>query len=77
MSRLHRSLWQVEARYPDRIAIEPPWPVTHDDASILAPMLGEHGASSAILRRVPGTRAAWEYVAPWEASDKPEWGEQP
>jgi len=77
MSRLHRSLYQIEARYPDRIAIEPPWPVTHDDASILAPQLGEHGARSAILRRVPGTRAAWESRAPFEASDPPIWGEQP
>jgi hypothetical protein len=72
--RLVRSLWQVLATYPDRLAIEPPFPVTHDDASVLAPVLGEEGAVSAILRRVPGTRAAWEMRAPYEASDKPEWG---
>jgi hypothetical protein len=76
MSRLHRSLWHVEAHYPSRIVIEPQWPVTHDDASTLAPLLGEEGARSAILRRVGGTRAAWEFIAPFEASDPPQWGEQ-
>lgn len=73
MSRLWRGLWHVEARYPDRLAVEPKYPVVYDAAARLAPVLGEEGAGSAILRRVPGTRARWEYLAPWEASDAPDW----
>ena len=75
MSRLHRGLWHVEARYADRLALEPALPIPYDQAAILAPMLGESGALSAVLRRVPGTRARWEYVARYEASDRPQWGD--
>jgi hypothetical protein len=73
MSRLHRSLWHVEATFEGRIAIEPPYPIEYDMAAILAPMMGEDGAKRAVLRRVPGTRAPWEFRAAFEASDPPDW----
>jgi hypothetical protein len=77
MGRLVRGLWHVEATFPGRIAMEPPYPVEYDHAAVLAPMIGEDGATRAILRRLPGSRARWEYLAPWEASDLPQWGETP
>ena len=40
-----------------------------------ARVLGEEGAVSAILRRIPKTRAAWESRACFEASDPPRWGD--
>lgn len=75
MSRLVRGLWHVEAKYPDRLVMDPPFPLDYDLAAVLAPMHGQDGAISAVLRRVPGTRARWEYQAPFEASDNPKWGE--
>ena len=76
MSRLHRGLWQVEAHYPDHIVMEPTgFALSYEDAATLAASLGEDGATRAILRRVPGSRASWEYLMPFEASDKPVWGE--
>lgn len=73
MSRLHRGLWFVEARMADGS-----WFVTqpagYDIAALTAPMLGEDGAVSAILRRIPASRAPWETRAPFEASDRPIWG---
>jgi hypothetical protein len=76
VSRLTRGLWYVEALHDDGSA-ETTQPVPYDMAAILAPMLGEAGALRAILRRVPGTRAPWEYRAPWEATDPPMWGMEP
>ena len=43
--------------------------------NLLALILGEEGVVGAILRPVPGTRASWEFRAPFEASDPPRWGE--
>ena len=74
MGRLHRGLWQVLARFEDHYEVAPrEFALPYDDAARLAPVLGEEGAKSAVLIRVPGTRARWEYVAPYEASDKPQW----
>ena len=73
MSRLHRGLWYCEARMADGS-----WfvtqPAVYDIAAITAPMLGEVGAVSAILRRIPASRAPWEARACYEASDPPRWG---
>jgi len=73
MSRLHRGIWFVEARTADGS-----WfltrPVEYDQAAIEAPQLGEHGAVSATLRRIPASRAPWEARACYEASDPPRWG---
>ena len=74
--RLHRGLWHVEARYPDRLAIEPPHPLPYDMAAVLAGIVGAAGGVRVILRRVDGTRARWEWLAPFEASDPPRWGEE-
>jgi hypothetical protein len=76
MSRLVRGLWHVEVRYPDRLAIEPPYPVPYDQAVEWAAVIAGSGPSSAILRRVPDTRARWEYLAPYEATDRPRWGDE-
>jgi hypothetical protein len=76
MSRLYRGLWQIEVRRGDVLDFEPHGlSVPYDDAARLAPDLAEEGVERAILRMVPGTRARWEYVAPFEASDPPVWGE--
>ena len=75
MSRLVRGLWHVEARFHDRLVVVPPYPVPYDQAAVLAPLMGEEGAISAILRRLPGSRARWEFAAPFEATDPPKWGE--
>ena len=76
MSRLYRGLWQVEARFGDHLRMEPfTAALTYEDAERLAPTLGEEGALSVILRRVPYSRARWEYAAPFEATDNPSWGE--
>jgi hypothetical protein len=74
MSRLTRGLWFVEARFADG-GVMLSQPAEYDQAAILAPMLGEEGVVRAILRPVPGTRAPWEFRAPFEASDPPRWGE--
>jgi hypothetical protein len=77
VSRLHRGLWHVELTYDDRIAILPPYPVDYDVAAVwLAVCADDPGIRSAILRRVPGTRSPWEFRAPYEASDKPSWGDE-
>ena len=73
--RLVRGKWFVEARMPDGSYFLTQ-PGDYDQAAIDAPQLGELGAASAILRRVPASRAAWEYRAPWEASDNPRWGDE-
>ena len=69
-----RGLWIIEARSADGS-----WfvtqPAEYDQAAVEAPMLGEEGAVSAILRRIPKTRAAWESRACFEASDPQKWGE--
>ena len=70
--RLVRGKWFVEARMPDGSYFLSQ-PVEYDQAATEAPQLGEQGAASAILRRVPLSRARWEYLAPFEASDRPEW----
>ena len=77
MSRLYRGMWQVLARYPDRYELHPPAvALTHEAASMLAPMIGEQGALGAILIKVPGSRASWERRALFEASDPPRWGDE-
>ena len=70
--RLVRGLWFVEARRADG-SVFLAQPAEYDLAAVEAPQLGELGMRRAILRRVPDTRARWEYVAPWEASDPPRW----
>ncbi len=72
--RLVRGLWSIDARFADGGAMTTA-PMEYDQAAILAPMLGEEGVVRAILRPIPGTRAPWEYRAPFEASDPPRWGE--
>jgi len=37
--------------------------------------LVSYRAIRARMKQVPGTRAPWEYLAPYEASDKPVWNE--
>jgi hypothetical protein len=76
MGRLTRGLWYVEVLYADGSA-ETTQPVPYDIAALTAPLLGEGGALRAILRRVPGTHAPWEFRAPWEATDPPTWGMEP
>jgi hypothetical protein len=51
-------------------------PVNYDQAAAEAPQLGEDGVPRVILRRLPDSRARWEFVAPFEASDNPRWGEE-
>ncbi len=34
------------------------------------------GIVRATLLRIPGTRARWEFVATFKASDQPKWGEE-
>ena len=74
MSRLYSGLWYVVGTFPDGTAFVTQ-PVEYDQAAVEAPMLGEEGAVSAILRRIPKTRAAWESRACFEASDPPRWGD--
>jgi hypothetical protein len=77
VSRLYRGLWHIELDYGDRLAIEPPYPVEYEVAAVWAGLAADDpGIRSAILRRVPGTRSTWEYQAPYEATDKPKWGEE-
>ncbi|HSW41307.1 MAG TPA: hypothetical protein VLM76_02230 [Patescibacteria group bacterium] len=74
MSRLYRRLWHVEVRHADRLACVPAWPLPYEWAAVLAGLLGqEDDVRSAILRPVPGSRARWEWLAPFEASDPPRW----
>jgi hypothetical protein len=70
--RLIRGLWFVEARTPDG-SVFLTQPAEYDQAAVEAPQLGEEGVARAILRRVPDTRAKWEFRAPYEASDPPRW----
>jgi hypothetical protein len=72
MSRLHRGLWYCVALHADGTA-ETTQPTTYDQAAVTAPLLN---AERVILRRVPHSRAPWEYVAPYEASDPPRWGDE-
>ena len=77
MSRLWRGLWRVEVRRGEEIIVEPRhFALPYDDAAKLAPTLGEEGWLRAHLRRDPGSRAAWETVACFEASDPPRWGDE-
>ena len=71
--RLVRGLWSIDARFADGGAMTTA-PMEYDVAAILAAMLGEEGVVRCILRRVPDTRAPWEYRACFEASDAPRWG---
>jgi hypothetical protein len=71
MSRLIRGLWYCEALMPDGSALTTQ-PVGYDQVAV---EIGLLGASRAILRRVPRSRARWEFLAPYEASDPPVWGE--
>ena len=70
--RLIRGLWFVEVRTPDG-GVFLTQPVEYDQAAVEAPQLGELGAARAILRPVPNTRAKWEFIAAYEASDPPRW----
>ena len=70
MSRLIRGLWLVQATTADGSTFVSQ-PAEYDVAAVLAPMLGEEGVRRAILRPVPGTRARWESLACFEASDLP------
>jgi hypothetical protein len=72
MSRLYRGLWYCEAHYPDGL-IFITQPVEYDQAAVTAPLLG---ALWVILRPIPHTRARWEYLAPYEASDPPKWTDE-
>ncbi len=75
MSRLHRGLWFVHATRPDGTPFLTQ-PAEYEVAAVEAPQLGGSGiAIRAILRHLPGSRARWEYLAPFEASDRPQWGE--
>ena len=76
MSRLIRGLWQVEVRRGDVLDLEPHgFALPYDDAARLAPDLADEGVERAILRRIPRTRARWERLPCFEASDPPVWGE--
>ena len=68
-----RGQWQVRWRFADRLAIEPAGAVPYHLAELhlVAPPAD---ALSGRLVRVPGSRAPWEYIAPFEASDPPQWG---
>jgi len=71
--RLVRGLWYCEARMADGSKFYT-LPVNYDQAAAEAPMLGEDGVPRVILRRLPDSRARWEFVAAFEASDPPVWG---
>ena len=72
MGRLYRGLYRVEVTRS-----EPGFDLTHEDAERLALELVEDPlVVRARVVRVPGTRAPWEYRAPYEASDPPKWGEE-
>lgn len=75
MSRLARGLWHVRWRYEDRLLLEPEYPVPYHQAELFL-VVPPGGALGGRLVRVPFTRAPWEFVAPFEASDKPRWGEE-
>jgi hypothetical protein len=47
----------------------------HEANPAMAALLaaGGLGMLLAVLRRVPDTRAKWEFRAPYEASDPPRW----
>ena len=72
--RLVRGLWSIDARFADGGAMTTA-PMEYDQVAILAEMLSDEGVVRAILRKLPDTRAPWEYRAPWEASDPPRWGD--
>jgi hypothetical protein len=69
MGRLYRGLYRVEVTRS-----EPGFDVTYEDAERLLHQVTQEGAIRARIVRVPGTRAPWEYKAPYEASDPPQWG---
>jgi hypothetical protein len=68
--RLVRGLWYCVALHADGTA-ETTQPVPYDQAVVEAPLIG---AESVWLCKVPRSRALWEYVATYEASDPPKWG---
>ena len=68
-----RGLWIVHCTAADG-SVWISQPAEYDVAAVIAPMLGEDGVRRAILRVVPGTRARWESIACYEASDRPVWG---
>lgn len=75
MSRLVRGLWTVYARFADGGGMLTQ-PEDYDVAAIIAAQFGETGEIvRATLLRIPGTRARWEFIAPWEASDPPRRGD--
>jgi len=76
MSRLYRGLWQVYTTNNGISAIHPGVPIDYHDAEILCMQLAEDGAHTARLIKAPLSRAPWEFKAPFEASDKPRWGEE-
>ena len=73
MSRLYRGLWFVEARHRDG-SVSVTQPAEYEVAEVTAPLLDD--VRSAILRRVPASRAPWERKACFEASDPPRWGDE-
>lgn len=72
MSRLVRGLWHAEFTFADRITVEPEYAVPYHQAEVFLATPPE-GALRGVLRRVPLTRAIWEYIAPFEATDTPRW----
>lgn len=73
MSRLVRGLWQVRWTFVDRLAFEPEVAAPYHQAELFL-VAPPDGALSGRLERVPDTRAPWEFVAPFEATDPPRWG---
>jgi len=71
MGRLYRGLWYCEGVFADGSAITTQ-PVPYDQAAVEAPMLG---ASGVYLKLAHRSRAAWEFLANYEASDPPVWGQ--